>query len=146
MTVLDATMELLHTLFAGVWAGWTLFVAALVVPAARNGRLGAEALDWLTGRYAQFSTLAAVVLFATGGHLAGTRYEVESLTGTGRGHLVLAMVALWFALAGLSHVGRSRLSDALDRESASDAAAGVASIFYAAGVVAVGLLLVAGLL
>jgi len=36
MTVLDVTRRILHTLFAGVWAGWIAFMAALVVPVARN--------------------------------------------------------------------------------------------------------------
>ena len=143
MSTIDLTMNLLHTLFAGLWAGAAVFVAALVVPAARDGRLGAEALDWLTQQYTRFSSLAALVLLATGGHLAGTRYTSSSLFETSRGHLVLTMVALWFLLIGLSHAGRSRLSDGLSR-SARDAADDAAMFFYAAGAVAVGLLLVAG--
>ena len=143
MSAIDLVMELLHTVFAGLWAGAAVFVAALVVPAARDGRLGAEALDWLTQQYTRFSSLAALVLLATGGHLAGTRYQDGLLFETSRGHLVLTMVGLWLVLIGLSHVGRSKLSDGLSR-SARDAADDAATFFYAAGVVAVALLLVAG--
>lgn len=143
MAVIDLAMETLHTLFAGVWAGWALFVAVLVIPAARSGRLGADALDWLTGQYTRFSTLAAVALFVTGGHLAGTRYTAESLTGSGRGHLVLTMVVLWLVLIGFSHVARARLKRNLS-SGAEAAADGAAAPFYATGVVALALLLVAG--
>src|SRR6056297_1199838 len=143
MSTIDLTMNLLHTVFAGLWAGAAVFVAALVVPAARDGRLGAEALDWFTQQYTRFSSLAALVLFATGGHLAGSKYEFSYLLESSTGHLILTMVGLWFLLIGLTHAGRSKLADGLSR-SARDAADDAATFFYAAGAVAVALLLVAG--
>ncbi|WP_458207601.1 CopD family protein [Haladaptatus sp. NG-SE-30] len=143
MTLLDVTMQVFHTLFAGVWAGWTLFMAALVIPAARDGRLSADALGWMTTRFSRFSMGAALVLFVTGGHLAGTGYSFEYLLNQPRGHLILTMVALWFVLAGLSHMASSRLTKRLDDGPVQAANANV-SLFYAAGVVALGLLLVAG--
>ncbi|WP_458187274.1 CopD family protein [Haladaptatus sp. NG-WS-4] len=143
MTLLDATMQILHTLFAGVWAGFTLFMAALVLPAAKKGHLGSDALGWMTGRFSRFSMLSALVLFVTGGHLAGTGYTFEYLLNQPRGHLILTMVALWFVLAGLSHLASSRLTKRLDA-GAKQAATANATLFHAAGLVAVGLLLVAG--
>ncbi|GAA0235392.1 CopD family protein [Haladaptatus pallidirubidus] len=143
MALIDVLMQVLHTVFAGVWAGWTLFMAVLVIPAARKGHLGTDGLRWLTKRFSRFSMLASLVLFTTGGHLAGTRYTVELLGGSSRGHLVLTMVALWFVLTGLSHAASSRLMKNLD-DGAMRAASAYATWFYAAGVVAVGLLIVAG--
>ncbi|WP_049972361.1 CopD family protein [Haladaptatus cibarius] len=143
MALLDVLMQVLHTVFAGVWAGWALFMALLVIPAAQKGHLGTEGLRWLTKRFSRFSMLASFVLFATGGHLAGTRYTVELLGGSPRGHLVLTMVALWFVLTGISHGASSGLLKNLD-DGAMRAASKYASWYYAGGVVAIGLLVVAG--
>lgn len=143
MTLIDVVMRILHTVFAGIWAGGTLFMAFLVIPAAQKGHLGTDGLGWLTQRFSRFSMLSSLVLFITGGHLAGTGYTFELLGGSPRGHLVLTMVALWFVLTGLSHAASSRLTRHLD-DGAMRAAAAYATWFYAAGVVAVGLLIVAG--
>ncbi|GKZ15972.1 CopD family protein [Haladaptatus sp. T7] len=143
MTLIDVTMRIVHTLFAGVWAGWTVFMAALVVPAARDGKLGADGIRWMTQQFTRFSSLSSVVLLLTGGFMAGDLYTTETLTGSSRGHLVLTMVVLWLALSGLSHMAGSRLKKNLDA-GAKQAAAGATTLFYVAGVVALGLLVVAG--
>lgn len=138
MTVLDVTIRIIHTLFAGVWTGWTVFMAALVVPAARNGKLGADGLRWMTQQFSRFTSLASVILLLTGGLMAGTLYTTESLPGSSRGHLVLTMVVLWFVLTGLSHVGSSRVKKNLD-SGVPQAAKSATTLFYAAAVVAGGL-------
>lgn len=145
MALLDSTVQVLHVLFAGLWAGATLFVAGAVLPAARDGRLSADALAWMTDRFSYVSIASVAVLFMTGGHLAGTRYTFGSLTSTGRGHLVVTMVALWFVLAGVLHAGTSKLRKNLDRGS-TEAVEASSIWFQIGGVVAFALLVVAGLL
>jgi uncharacterized membrane protein len=143
MTFLDVTMRIIHTLFAGVWAGWTVFMAALVVPAARNGKLGADGLRWMTQQFSRFSSLSSLVLLLTGGFMAGNLYTGETLISGSRGHLVLTMVVLWFVLTGLSHMGSSRLKKNLS-DGVPQAAKAATTLFYVAGVVALALLVVAG--
>ncbi|WP_266080446.1 CopD family protein [Haladaptatus caseinilyticus] len=143
MTVVDVTMRILHTVFAGIWAGGTLFMALLILPAARKGHLGTDGLGLLTERFSRISNVSSLVLFVTGGHLAGTGYTIEDLGNSSRGHLVIAMVALWFVLTGVTHVASNRLTKRLN-DGAHRAAAANATWFAAAGVVAVCLLIVAG--
>lgn len=90
--------------------------------------------------------MSAVVQLLTGGHLAAARFEVAALTGTTTGQLVLAMVVLWLLLAGLVEIGVARLLRVLDAESVGAAGRASARVFRAAGVVAVLLLLVGGIL
>ncbi len=145
MTLANVTMRILHTVFAGVWAGWTVGMAALVVPAARNGHIGEDGLRWLTTQFSRFSSLSSLVMLLTGGFLAQKLYPGSSLTGSSRGHLVLTMVVLWFVLTGLAHMSSARVTKNLE-DSAKSAAKKATTWFYAAGVVAVCLLIVAGAL
>lgn len=135
---IDTLMVSVHLLFAGIWAGTTVFVSVGVVPAARSGGLGADARSTVAGRSAIVSRTSALLLLITGGHLAGTRYTVGSLFGSTDGYLVLAMVALWLALGGLTEVGKSKFGDG------QIGAAG--RLYGIASAVAVGLLLVGGVL
>lgn len=96
MAIADLLTNVLHVLFAGLWTGSILFVSLAGLP---DG--GA---DWL--RY--ISRASALVLLLTGGHLAGTRYTVESLTGTTAGWAVLTMLVLWAVLTGLVEVAASK--------------------------------------
>lgn len=146
MTFLDTSIRVAHVLLAGTWAGGALFMAGAVVPAARAGRLDADALSWVTRRFSRLTMAAAAVLFVTGGHLAGTSYGGGALTGTGRGHLVIAMTVLWAVLAGVLHFGTRSLNRGLDGGDARAAADASRGWFLAAGVVAVLLLVVAGVL
>jgi len=91
-----------------------LFFAWAVLGPALSGDLDAGSFDAIVDKLAWVSRASALVLFVTGGHLAGTLYTVESLTGTGRGNLVLAMLALWLVLAGLVEVGAGRIQDGTD--------------------------------
>lgn len=145
MALLDTAMVSIHLLFAGLWTGGVVFMVGAVLPAARDGSLSAEALGFLTGRLVTLSRLSALVLLLTGGHMAGTGYTVGSLTGSGRGHLVLTMVVLWFVLAAIVEVGSRKL-----RGTGSDdgvvAAAAARPYFLAAAAVALLLLVDGGLL
>jgi uncharacterized membrane protein len=144
--VVDTVMTTLHVLLGALWVGSVVFVAGAILPAAVEGALDAAPLERIADRLVYLSRGASVVMLLTGGHLAGTRYTVESLTGTGRGHLVLAMLALWLVLAALVEVGRSRLVDGLQEKRVRTPAAEVTTIFRAAAVVGILLLVDAGLL
>ena len=144
--VLDTVMTTLHVLVGALWVGSVVFVAAAILPAAVEGALDAAPLEKIADRLVYFSRGSSVVMFLTGGHLAGTGYTVETLTGTGRGHLVLAMLVLWLALAALVEVGRSRLVDGLQEKRVRTPAAEVTTLFRAAAVVGILLLVDAGLL
>jgi uncharacterized membrane protein len=146
MSLIDSLMRVVHVLFAGTWTGGTLLMAALVLPAAREGRLGTGALSWILDRFTRVTLASAALLFLTGGHLAGTGYTFEALLGTGRGHLVLGMLGLWFVLAGLLHFGTRGMQDDLDAGDARTAAETGLPWYRAGGVVSVALLVVAGLL
>ena len=144
--VLDTVMTTLHVLVGALWVGSVVFVAGAILPAAVEGALDAAPLEKIADRLVYLSRGSSIVMFLTGGHLAGTRYTVGTLTGTGRGHLVLAMLALWLVLAALVEVGRSRLVDGLQEKRVRTPAAEVTTIFRVAAAVGVLLLVDAGLL
>lgn len=142
MALLDTAMVSIHLLFAGLWTGGVVFAAGAVLPAARDGALSAGAVDRLTGRLVLLSRVSSIVLLLTGGQMAGAGYTVGTLTGSGRGHLVLAMVVLWFLLAALVEVGTRRL----DGPDVVEGATAARPFYLAAVAVAVLLLLDGGLL
>lgn len=137
-------MDILHVLIAGVWAGWTVFMAVLVVPAARDGRLGADALSWLTGRFTRFSKIAPIVMLLTGGYMASQRAIAEAPLNSLQGQLVVTMIVLWLVLSGLSNVASRRLLAGVESSGVESAARSTAMIFDVAGGVALVLLLVGG--
>ena len=114
MTLVETLVYGLHLLFAALWVGSVAFVALVVLPLAREGGLNATPLGALVAKLRTVSRASAVVLLLSGGHTAGTAYTVDSLFGSGRGHLVVAMVALWVALAALVEVGGGRVEDGTD--------------------------------
>lgn len=128
-----------HLLFAGIWTGSVVFVAVGVLPMADRDGVGSAALQGIVERLTSVSRVSALLLLLTGGHLAAERYTVDTLTGSGSGHLVLSMIALWVLLAGLVEVGAIRLADSDEAESGG-------TFLWAAAVVAIALLLDAGLL
>lgn len=146
MAIADAVSVVVHLMFAGVWTGSVVFVTLGVVPLAVEGEINAGPLEWIAGRLTTVSRASALLLFATGGHMAGTGYTVETLTGSPPGYLVLAMLALWFVLAALVEIGASRLTDGASRDKVREPARRARRPLQAAAVVAVALLLVGGLL
>ncbi len=139
-------MYTLHLVFGGVWAGSVVFVTLGVLPTARDGTANAEPLRAVIERLRWVSRTSALVLFASGGHMAGQLYTVESLTGSPRGHLVLSMVALWLALAALVEIGSSKLAGGFDQMKVRQPARDARPFFLAGSVVAALLLVVGGLL
>lgn len=144
--VLDTAMYLLHTAFAALWTGSVLFVAAAVLPLAMDGDIAPEAFGSLVSKLQWITRGSALLLFITGGHLAGTGYTVESLTGSGMGHLVLTMLALWLGLAAVVEIGSAKAQRGVDAKKIREPARDARPFYLAAAVLAVGLLVVAGLL
>lgn len=144
MVTVYTLMDILHVLVGGVWAGWTAFMAALIVPAARDGRLDADALDWLTGRFARFSQIAPVVMLLTGGYMASQGVVTDGPLDSLRGQLVVTMVGLWLVLSVLSNVASRRLVAGVGSDGDEPVARDTAMGFYVAGGVALALLLVGG--
>lgn len=146
MALLETAMVSLHLLFAGLWTGGVVFVAAAVLPLARDGSIGPEPLATIADRLVWLTRASAIVMLLTGGHMAGTFYTAESLTGTTRGHLVIGMVVLWFVLTALVEVGGRKLTDGTAREKVREPAREARPYFLAAAVVALALLVDGGLL
>jgi len=144
--VVDSIMQILHVLFAGLWTGSVLFVVGAVLPAASAGSISAPAMSTMTTRLAWLTRISAVVFVATGGHLAGTRYTSETLFMTGRGQIVVAMLVLWLVLTALVEIGCKRLGGSDAPQNVETAVDNTRPIWLAAGVVAVLLLVDAGLL
>lgn len=144
--VLETAVYTLHTAFAAVWAGSVLFVAAAVLPHAMSGDVSPDVFGSVVARLQWITRISAVVLFATGGHLAGTLYTADTLTGTARGYLVLAMLALWLGLAAVVEVGSARARRGADAGKIREPAREARPFYLAGSLVAAGLLVVAGLL
>ncbi|WP_436910680.1 transporter [Halosimplex marinum] len=146
MSALDTAMYVLHLVFGGVWTGSVVFVTLGVLPTAQDGTANAEPLRPVVERLRWVSRTSALVLLASGGHMAGTLYTVERLTGQSSGHLVLTMVALWLGLAALVEVGSSKLADGFDRRKVRQPAREARPFFLTASAVSAALLVVGGLL
>jgi uncharacterized membrane protein len=147
MASIDLTIGyVLHMLFAGLWTGSVLFMTYGVLPVARDGSIDTDPFADITSRLLTLSRACAALLFLTGGHLAGNLYTVERLTGSTRGYLVIAMIVLWLALAGLVEVGTSKISNGLAERKLREPANNARPFFLAGSVAALGLLVVAGLL
>jgi hypothetical protein len=133
-------------IFAAALTGSVLYVALFVNPAAVTGDIGNEAFARVTSGLTTVTRASAVVLLLTGGHQAGTLYTFETLLGTGRGHLVVTMLVLWVAMTGLVEVAGSKLRDGLDAGKLREPAREARPFLRGAAVLAVLLLVDAGLL
>lgn len=143
---LDFAAYAVHTLFAAIWAGATIFLTIAVLPAANRDGLGPGGLRTILDRFVWVTRLSVVVLLLTGGHLAAALYTADTLTETGPGYLVLTMLGLWLLLAAVIEIGGVRGRRVLDGGSARDGAAALRPFFYLASILALGLLINAGLL
>lgn len=146
MSLIDVVMNGIHLGFAGLWVGSVLFVTVAILPAARDGSFDAAPLETLTNRFTWISRTSVLLLFVSGGHLAGTRYTAGSLLGTGRGYLVLTMIGLWFVLAALVESGSKRLSAGFAEKKVRMPAREARPYFLAGSAVGIVLFLVAALL
>ena len=146
MDVINPVMWSVHVGFAVLWVGSVLFVTLAVLPPALRGDIGTTALGSVVGRLRWITRISAVAFVLSGGHMAGTLYTFESLTGTPRGHLVVTMLALWFVGTGLVEVGGSKLADGLAADKLREPAREAKPFLYGASAVSVGLIVTAGLL
>lgn len=136
-----------HLVFAAIWAGTVCYVAFVVVPLARDGAFNTtEPLERFSGSLKTISRVSSIVLLVTGGHLAGVGYTAEGLFETTNGQLVLAMTGLWLVLTALVEVAAARFERGIDAKKIREPAHRTLSLFRAAAVVALALLLVAGAL
>ncbi|WP_121741704.1 copper resistance protein CopD [Natronorubrum halophilum] len=139
--------QTIHLVFAAIWAGSVFYVTFVILPLARDGAFNTtKPLEVISGKLTTISRVSALVLLASGGHLAGTRYTSESLFNTTNGHLVLGMVALWAVLAGLIEIGGKQLEAGLNGKKLREPASDVLSLYRAASVVAIALLVVGGMI
>jgi len=146
MEAAEITAYVLHSLFAGLWTGTVLFATYAILPLARDGQFNAKPLHTVTGKIKRISRVSALVLFVTGSFMAPARYTGETLTGTTGGYLVLSMLALWFFLIGAVEVGSSKLAGGTGRDKVREPARNARPFFLAASVLALLLLVNAGLL
>ena len=144
--VVDTAMYTVHTAFAALWAGSVLFVTAAVLPLAMDGEFSPEAFGSVVSKLQWITRISAVLLFVTGGHLAGTLYTVGSLTGTTSGYLVLAMLALWLGLAAVVEIGSAKANRGIEAKKIRQPARDARPFYIVGSGFAVGLLAVAGLL
>lgn len=144
--VVDTAVYTVHTAFAALWAGSVLFVVTAVLPLAMDGDLSPEAFGSVVSKLRWVTRISAVLLFVTGGHLAGTLYTAETLTGTTSGYLVLAMLSFWFGLAAVIEIGSAKANRGIENEKIREPARDCRPFYLLGAVSAIGLLVVAGLL
>lgn len=146
MAMVDTLLVTLHLVFAGLWTGAVAFFSWRIHPLVVAGDIGVVPTERLLTGLRWLTRVGALVFLATGGHLAGTSYEFATLVGTGRGHLVLTMLGLWIVLTGLIEMLGAKMARQLDEGRLQTAGRETVWFSRAAGVVAVALLVVGGLL
>lgn len=146
MALIDTVMQTVHVAFAGLWTGSVILFALAVLPSGVNGDISPDVLSAISSRLTTLSRVSALLLFVTGGHLAGNFYTVEVLVGSTPGYLVLAMLVLWFVMAGLVEVAGSKMRDGLDQDKVRTPARDAKPFYQGAAVLAALLLVDAGLL
>lgn len=141
MTTVDVAMNVVHLIFAGIWAGGLTLMAGVVLPMARTGEIGADAVRGLGTRAVRVARLSAIVMLLSGGHLAANLYGGGALLGTGDGQLVVTMAGLWLVLIALTEIGFARL-----RRDPEEGLAAAHGVLGAAAAVGLALLGIGGLL
>jgi len=145
MDPLEVTTYAVHSVFAGLWTGSVLFVAVAVLPLARDGELNAVPLATVTGKLTTISRASAVVLLLTGVYMGIVRDTAEGLLTSTGGYLVVSMVLLWLGLMVAVEIGASRLTAGTERDKVREPARRARRLFQVASLLALGLLVNAGL-
>lgn len=151
MSSLDTVAIVAHQLFGGLWIGAVVFVGLAVMPLGRDADIEPDALETVTGRLLMLSRVAALVMLASGLHVLyyltlGGSFDTEPLVSSGRGHLILTMIVLWFAVIATTEIGASRLREGLDAGKLRDPARSALPFFRAAAVLGIGVLTLGGML
>lgn len=113
MSTVYTVMNALHLLFAGIWAGATVFFAWRVRPLASNGDIGVQPLLAMGSGLRWITRISAVVFVVTGGHMAATRYGDGALLSTSRGQVVVSMLVLWLVVTGLLEMALGKMETEL---------------------------------
>lgn len=146
MALVESAIRTVHLVFAAAWVGGVLFVTLAVLPLAREAELEPAPVSAMVGKLVWVSRASALVLLLTGGHLAASGYGDGRLTGTTSGHLVIGMVVLWAALAGVLEVASSRLQGELAEGYLRDPARTYLNWYRVASLIGIALLVDAGLI
>lgn len=146
MAVADTVSMAIHVLVGGVWVGAVAFVAGVVLPVAREGRMNAGPLGALAGTFRTATRASAVLILLTGLHLAVAGYDAASLTGSDPGHYVLTMAGLWLVATGLAEAGTGKLVDGTDDDKVREPAREATRLLQGAAVAGGLVLLTAGAL
>lgn len=151
MSTLDSVATVLHVLFGGLWIGSVVFVAFAVLPLGRDAEIDPDPLDAIVGHLVMLSRLAAVVMLATGAHVLyhvtlGGELSADPLLNSGRGHLVLTMVALWLGVIACVEIGNGKLTDGLDADKLREPARNALPWFRAAALLGIAVLTLGGML
>lgn len=139
-----SVMAFFHIGFAALWTGSVVFVTWGVLPVARNGTIESSAIQTIVTRLVTLSRASAVILLLSGGMMASNYGGI--LLSTTEGNLVLIMTLLWLLLAGFVEMAARTLTDGLEDNGVERAVSTAAGRFRAAGIVALLLLVDAGLL
>lgn len=139
-----AAVTALHLLVGGLWAGGVVFVVWRILPLVAAGDVDVDAARKIGTGTKWLTRGSAVVMLLTGGHLAAAKYTSATLTGTGRGHLVLGMTVLWLLMAGFVEGGLARYDAALDDGKIRTAGRASRTLLRAAALAGVALLLLGG--
>ncbi|WP_435096813.1 transporter [Halarchaeum sp. P4] len=138
----------LHLVFGALWTGSVVFFTYSYLPVASRGDVSVGVLESATSKLTTVSRAGASLQLLTGAVLAspmGVATTAAYWSST-TGYLVVAMVVLWLALAALTEMAASRLRDGLDVDKVRSPARDASTLLRAASVVAVLLLVDAGLL
>ena len=144
--VMELVIYTLHTFFGALLAGSVIFVAWAVVPAALTGVIDPDALATLLSRFIWLVRASIFLTLVTGGHLAGTLYTADTLTGTESGYLVLVMLGLWVGVAAVIEIGTAKARRGIAENKRRQPIHEAKPFLYAGALFTVGLLLVAGVL
>ena len=146
MAIIDTAFSMLHVLFAGIWAGTTVFYAWRIHPLLVDGDLGVTSAMSITTGLRWLTRIGAVVFVVTGGHMAGTGYQDGRLFSDPMGHAVLGMLALWLVVTGLLEVSIGKIQDALGEGKIQTAGREAQTLVRVAATFSVVLLLLGGYL
>lgn len=151
MSTIDSIATVVHVLFGGLWIGAVVFVALGVLPLGRDADIDPHPLETIVDRVRTLSRLAALVMVATGGHVLyhvtlGGELSAEPLTSSGRGHLILTMVVLWFGVITTVEIGASKLTEGLDAGKLREPSRDALPWFRVAALLGVSVLTVGGML
>ncbi|MFW5911141.1 MAG: transporter [Halolamina sp.] len=146
MALIDTAFSMLHVLFAGIWAGTTVFYAWRIHPLLSDGAIDVTPAMSITTGLRWLTRIGAVVFVVTGGHMAATGYGDGRLFSDPMGHAVLGMLALWFVVTGVLEVAIGTMQDELGNGRIQTAGRETETLVKVAATFSVVLLLIGGFL